>query len=235
MDLVDLAAWQRALGIRFKYPSLLEQALVHSSYVNENPGAAPTSNERLEFLGDSVLGLVIAEKVYSQYSHYSEGEMTKMRSALVRSSTLSKIAESINLGDYIYLGKGEEASGGRHKTANLAGAMESVIAAVFLDQGLDTARDFILRLFKTELEELTNSDSLIDYKSQLQHLYQSRDKKTPVYHTTETTGTDQGRIFTADVIVDETVLGRGYGRNKKTAETRAARSALEKVEGDFTQ
>jgi len=233
--LVDLADWQRTLGIRFKDPSLLEQALVHSSYVNENPGAAPTSNERLEFLGDSVLGIVIAEKLYNRYPYCSEGEMTKMRSALVRSSTLRNIAESISLGEYIYLGKGEEASGGRHKTANLAGAMESLIAAVFLDQGLDTTREFILRLFGTELEKLADNDNLIDYKSQLQHLYQSHYKKTPVYHTTETAGVEQDRIFIAEVRINETVLGTGYGRNKKTAETRAARSALEKVGDVFTQ
>jgi len=235
MALVDLADWQQILGIRFKNPSLLGQALVHSSYVNENPGAAPTSNERLEFLGDSILNMVTAEELYSRYPHHSEGEMTKMRSALVRSGTLRNIAEGIGLGDYIYLGKGEEASGGRHKTANLAGAMESLIAAVFLDQGLEAVRDFILRLFGAELEKLADNDILTDYKSQLQQLYQSRYKKTPAYHTAVTTDTDQDRMFASEVRVDETVLGRGYGRNKKAAETRAARSALENAGGDFTQ
>jgi ribonuclease-3 len=233
--LVDLADWQQILGVRFKDTSLLEQALVHSSYVNENPGAAQASNERLEFLGDSVLGMVIADRLYKRYPHHSEGEMTKMRSALICSDTLRNIAESINLGDHIYLGKGEEASGGRHKTANLAGTMESLIAAVFLDQGLEATRDFILRLFGAELEKLADNDTLIDYKSQLQQLYQSRYKKTPVYHTTETADAKQGRMFVAEVTVDETVLGRGSGRNKKTAETRAARSALEKAGDDFTQ
>lgn len=233
--MVDLADWQQILSIRFNNPTLLEQALVHSSYVNENPGAATTSNERLEFLGDSVLGMVIAEELYNRYPHHSEGDMTKMRSALVCSNTLRNIAESINLGDYIYLGKGEEASGGRHKTANLTGAMESLIAAVFLDQGLEAARDLILRLFGTELEKPADNDTLIDYKSQLQQLYQSRYKKTPVYHTAETADAKQGRVFVAEVVVDETVLGRGSGRNKKVAETRAAHSALENIKEDFTQ
>ena len=136
----DLAAWQRQLGVRFGDDSQLERALVHSSYVNENPGAAPDSNERLEFLGDSVLGMVVAEKLFARHPECDEGTLTRMRSALVRTSTLSRIAASIGLGEHIYLGKGEEASGGRHKASNLAGAMEALIAAVYLDQGLETAR-----------------------------------------------------------------------------------------------
>jgi ribonuclease-3 len=226
---------QQALGIRFREPYLLELALVHSSYVNENPGAAPASNERLEFLGDAILGLVIAEKIYHQYPHYSEGEMTRLRSTLVCSTTLSGIAKSIGLGDYIYLGKGEDASGGRHKTANLASALESVIAAVFLDQGLDIARDFIFRLFHTELDKLASGDTANDYKSQLQHLLQSRYKKTPVYCVIEAAGADHERLFTAEVRIDETVLGRGSGKNTKTAETVAARQALEKLKNNFTR
>ena len=134
--MADLAALQQTLGISFNDLSLLEQALVHSSYINENPGFAPTSNERLEFLGDAVLGLIVAEKLYQDFPQFTEGEMTKLRSALVRRDTLARMARAIRLGDYLYLGKGEEASGGRHKPANLAGALEAVIAAIFLDQGL---------------------------------------------------------------------------------------------------
>ena len=141
--LADLVALQQTLGLSFNDLSLLGQALVHSSYINENPGFAPASNERLEFLGDAVLGLVVAEKLYQDFPQFSEGRMTKLRSALVRRDTLADIATSIRLGDYLYLGKGEEASGGRHKSANLAGALEAVIAAISLDQGIATARDFI--------------------------------------------------------------------------------------------
>lgn len=232
--MIDSISLQHRLGIRFKDSSLLEQALVHSSYVNENHGVSPDSNERLEFLGDSVLGLVIAKKLYSRYPRCSEGEMTKMRAALVRGSTLKDIAENINLGDYLHLGKGEEASGGRHKSANLAGAMESIIAAVFLDQGLYAASDLILKLFADELGKLADKDSLIDYKSQLQHLCQSKYKKTPVYHTVEDTGADQDHRFSAEVEIDNTTRGRGYGRSKKVAETVAARSTLEHIGKDFT-
>ncbi|GAH58592.1 unnamed protein product, partial [marine sediment metagenome] len=122
--MADLAALQQTLGISFNDPSLLEQALVHSSYINENLGFVLTSNERLEFLGDAVLGLIVAEKLYQDFPHSAEGEMTRLRAALVRGNTLARVARTIKLGDYLYLGKGEEASGGRRKPANLAGALE---------------------------------------------------------------------------------------------------------------
>jgi len=233
--LPDLASLQQALGVRLEEPALLEQALVHSSYVNENPGAVPASNERLEFLGDAVLGLVIAEELYRRYPGYSEGEMTPLRSRLVCRATLGTIARSICLGDFIYLGRGEEASGGRLKTANLAGAMEAVIAAVFLDRGLDCGRQFIIGLCRGELDGLAGKDTVIDYKSQLQQLSQSRYKKAPVYGITEATGAGHERLFTAEVMVDNTILGRGTGKSKKSAETEAARQALEKLRGSFTQ
>jgi len=232
--LADLAALQQTLGIHFKDPSLLEQALVHSSYVNENPSLALASNERLEFLGDAVLGLVIAEKLYLDSPHLNEGEMTKLRAALIRQTTLFHIARDISLGDYLYLGKGEEISGGRHKPVNLAGALEAVIAAVFLDQGSDITRDFILRLLGKELQKVVNRGAEPDYKSRLQHLIQSRQQQTPAYQLIEAEGPDHNRRFTIEVRVGDTVLGRGMGKSKKLAETEAARSALEQLSPDFT-
>ena len=227
--LVKLATLQKILGVRFKDPSLLKQALIHSSYINENPSATLTSNERLEFLGDAVLGMIFAQKLYHYFPNATEGEMTKLRSALVRRNTLSNVAKTIGLSDYLYLGKGEEAGGGRHKPTNLAGALEAVIAAVFLDQGWETTADFILRLFDTELEKLTSQGIGIDYKSQLQHLVQSRQQETPVYQIVETTGPAHDRMFTAEVRAGNTILGRGSGKSKKIAETEAARSALEQL------
>jgi len=144
--LADLAALQDILGVSFNDPSLLEQALVHSSYVNENPDLALASNERLEFLGDAVLGQIVAEKLYQDSPHSTEGEMTKLRAALVCRDTLTRLARATKVGDYLYLGKGEEASGGQRKPANLAGALEAIVAAIFLDQGSATTRNFILRL-----------------------------------------------------------------------------------------
>ena len=165
--MADLAALQQTLGVWFNDPSLLEQALVHSSYVNENPGFAPASNERLEFLGDAILGFIVAEELYQRFSQFSEGEMTKLRSSLVRRDALSRMARAISLGNYLYLGKGEEASGGRHKPANLAGALEALIAAIFLYRGLSAARDFVLRSADKELNKVLSQGVEADYKSQL--------------------------------------------------------------------
>ena len=233
--LADLAAWQEILGVSFNDPSLLEQALIHRSYINENPGFAPASNERLEFLGDAVLGLVVAERLYQDFPHSTEGEMTKLRAALVCRDTLTRIARTIRLGDYLYLGKGEEASGGRHKPANLARAFEAVIGAIFLDQGSVTASDFILRLFSKELDEVASRGAGIDYKSRLQELIQARGEPVPVYHVIDAAGPDHDKRFTVEVRAGDIVLGKGSGKSKKAAETEAARSALERLSANFTE
>jgi len=231
--MADLAALQKKLGLQFKDPSLLEQALVHSSYINESPGIA-TSNERLEFLGDAALGFIIAGELYQRLPQSTEGEMTELRSSLVRGDALSRIAKAISLGDYLYLGKGEEASGGRLKPANLAGAMEAVIAAIFLDQGSSLTRDFILRLMAKELKKALSQGIEPDYKSQLQELIQARHQQTPTYRLIETVGPDHDRRFSVEVKAGDTVLGRGSGKSKKSAEIEAARAALEQLPTDFT-
>jgi ribonuclease-3 len=235
LALVDLAALQRTLGVYFEDKALLEQALIHSSYVNENPSLAPVSNERLEFLGDAVLGLIVAKKLYQDYPDLAEGEMTKLRSALVRRDTLNRMAQSIRLGEYLYLGKGEEASGGMNKPANLAAALEALIAAVFLDRGSDIARDFILRLIDKELERVVRQGAGADCKSELQELVQAREQETPTYYVIEATGPAHAKIFTVEVRLGDTVLGRGTGTSKKEAETEAARLALKKLSTSFTQ
>lgn len=232
--MADLAALQQSMGVIFNDVSLLEQATIHSSYVNENPDLAPNSNERLEFLGDAILGLVVAEKLYRDFPHFKEGEMTKLRSALVRRDTLARVARTIRLGDYLYLGKGEETSDGRHKPANLAATLEAVIAAIFLDQGSSIAEDFILRLLDTELQNIVNQSTGVDYKSDLQELIQAREQKTPTYKVIETTGPDHDKRFTVEVRLGSTVLGQGSGKSKKAAETEAARNAIEQLPTDFT-
>ena len=233
--MTDIASLQKKLGVSFKDKSLLEQALVHSSYSNENPDIASSSNERLEFLGDAILGQIVAEKLYRDFPDFTEGKMTKLRAALVRRETLALTAKSIELGNHLYLGKGEELSGGRNKLANLAAAMEAVIAAVFLDRGTTVTRSFILRLFKNELRKAINQSKGTDYKSELQELTQSREQQAPTYHVTEATGPDHSKTFTIEVRLDGVTLGRGSGRSKKAAETKAARSALEKLSTSFTQ
>ncbi len=230
-----IAILQQTLGVSFNKPSLLKQALVHSSHANENPGLAPASNERLEFLGDAVLDMVVAAKLYRDFPNLSEGEMTKIRAVLVRRDTLAKMARALRIGDQLYLGKGEEASGGRGKPANLAGAMEAVIGAIFLDRGSTTSEDFILRLLDTELQRVISRRTGTDYKSDLQELIQAREQQTPAYHVIEATGPDHDRRFTVEVRVGDTVLGRGSGKSKKAAETEAARVTLERLLPDFTR
>jgi len=233
--LADLAALQQALGVSFNDLPLLERALVHGSYINESPSLTSTSNERLEFLGDAVLGLIVAEKLYQDFPHSNEGEMTRLRAALIRRDTLARMARAIRLGNYLYLGKGEEASGGRNKPANLAGALEAVTAAIFLDRGSAITRDFILRLLSPELQKVVSQGAGVDYKSQLQELIQAREQQAPVYRVVEAIGPDHDKRFTVEVRVGDTVLGRGSGKGKKAAETEAARSALERFPANFTQ
>jgi len=233
--LAELSALQQALGITFNDPSLLEHALVHRSYLNENPDLVSDSNERLEYLGDAILGFVVAEKLYRDHPDFDEGDMTRLRSALVRKETLARVAETIELGDHLYLGKGETSSGGRHKPANLASALEAVIAAVYLDRDLKYTGEFILKLLDGELRKVVNKRAVIDYKSKLQELTQSREQKTPAYHVTGTAGPAHIRTFNVEVSLGDTVMGNGSGKSKKEAETEAAREALEKFYNYFTR
>ena len=223
---------KKRIGIEFKNEALLKLAITHSSYVNEYQAIAPESNERLELLGDAILGMIIAEHLYLKFPEHAEGELTGFRASLVCTTTLADIAKKINLGNYLLLGKGEEASGGRNKDANLAGALEALVAAVYLDKGLETTRDFLLKLFEAEIENPGEQGNCVDFKSQLQQIFQARkggDKETPVYYIVEETGPDHKRVFTAEVKVREALLGRGSGKSKKIAETEAAKAALEKL------
>lgn len=225
--MLEADALQTNLGIDFKDSSLLQQALVHRSYLNENPTSNMSSNERLEFLGDAVLGFVVASELYARFPELPEGELTKLRSALVRGETLSRIALFLNLGDYLYLGRGEEESGGRYRPRNLSCALEAVIGAVFLDQGLDVTKEFILRLLKGKLERITEDKSISDYKSRLQQLIQADHRVTPSYRTIAELGPDHAKVFTVEVLVGGLVIGRGHGRSKRAAEMDAARNALQ--------
>jgi ribonuclease-3 len=230
----DIVSLQKLLQVQFEDPSLLEQALVHSSYLNEYPGEIRVSNERLEFLGDAVLGFIVVEKLYQDFPDLTEGEMTRIRSVLVRRETLADIAGSLKLGNYLYLGKGEEASGGRKKPANLSGAFEAIIAAIFLDQGMTVTRELVLRLLAEELEQVMGRGGGVDCKSQLQELIQSKYRSSPAYRMTQATGPDHDKLFTVEVMLGERVLGKGSGKSKKLAETDAARDALARSKSNFT-
>ena len=226
---VDLEALQEGLGLRVRDASLLAQALVHRSFLNENPGAAAQSNERLEFLGDAVLGCVVAEHLYQQYQDLSEGQLTELRAALVRGETLARVAARYRLGEFLLLGRGEEASGGRERTLNLARAYEAVVGAVFLDAGFQAAKAFVLRSLEPEFRELGPGVVLTDAKSRLQHLVQAMYQQTPSYRTVASEGPDHAKLFTVEVSVADRVLGVGRGRSKQAAEKEAARLALEEL------
>ena len=225
----DISQLQKSIDINFKNASLLELAITHSSYINEKPGIALASNERLEFVGDAVLGLVIGEKLFKDCPGSPEGELTRLRAALVRKEKLASLALNINLGDYLFLGKGEESGGGRSKIANLAGAFESIIAAIYFDQGLDIARNFILKVYGPEIEKQGDIGASTDYKSKLQEIIQAQRQITPSYQIVEAVGPDHDRQFTIEVKAGSTVLGRGIGKSKKAAEMEAARDAIQKL------
>jgi ribonuclease-3 len=223
---VSLTELQRVLGISFKDAALLERALIHSSYVNENPGYV--SNERLEFFGDAVLGMVIAEILYREPASVDEGTMTRYRAQLVSRASLADIARQIKLGDYLYLGAGEVTSKGRTKTANLAGALEAVIAAVYFDRGLDIAYDLIARLFGAQIGKTISREEKNDDKTRLQEVLQSKYKRLPLYRLLEETGPSHDKVFTVEVRNGDRVLAVGSGKSKKAAEISAARRALKK-------
>ena len=226
----DLNQLQNNLGIAFRDVALLKLALIHSSFINENPELAPVPYERLEFLGDAILGLIIAEKLYHDLPGASEGEMTQLRAALVRREMLAALAQQINLGDYLYLGIGEQACGGRQKPINLAGAFEALVAAIYLDQGLEASRNFVLKIFGPHIHRQADQVAGTNYKSRLQEMMQAERQITPSYHVVEASGPDHDRLFIIEARICDEVLGRGSGKSKKAAETAAARAALEQLE-----
>lgn len=217
------------LGITRPLPEpLLIQALTHASYLNETDATAD-SNERLEFLGDAVLGMVIAKELFRLFPTAGEGELTRMRADIVRGTTLAKTAARLELGAFIILGRGEEAAGGRKRDRNLAGAMEAVIGAVYCSLGMSTTKALILRLFKDDLVQVRRSGSRIDPKSNLQHLVQAKWHEPPQYVTVEEGSNDVGRRFRVEVLVAGEVLGRGEGASKREAQQKAADEATQRL------
>ncbi len=221
-------ALERKLGYRFKDRGLLEHALTHSSYANEHRGQGLTSNERLEFLGDSVLGMVAAERLFREHPDMPEGELTRTRAALVCETALHQVALSLGLGSYLRLGRGEDAGGGRERPSILADATEAVLAAVYLDGGMDAVRPIIETLI---LDREGEQSSDRDYKTALQELVQRTPGVAIAYRLTGESGPDHARVFRMEVAVGQKVAGQGEGRTKKEAEQQAAKAALEKLSG----
>ena len=218
---------EKAIGYRFKNISLLQNALAHSSYANERWHNSLMSNERLEFLGDSILGMTVADYLYRNFPDRPEGELTRMRADMVCEKTLAAVANQIGLGQHLLLGHGEERFGGRGRESILADAVESIIAACYLDGGLESATAFIRSfiLCHVPVKQLQN----VDYKTKLQELVQRKKNQSLAYVLVGESGPDHDKSFMVEVSLNETVVGQGSGRSKKRAEQDAARAAIEKL------
>lgn len=210
---------------KFNNPQLLHEALSHSSYANENKKSR-RSNERLEFLGDSVLSVVVSQYLFEHYKNLPEGELTKIRASLVCEKALYNFAQQIDLGEYLFLGKGEENSGGRERTSILADAFEAVIAAIFLDGGLEAAKKHILSFIPKNLD-VKKKITFNDYKTMLQEIIQQNPDEKVEYVLMDQSGPDHNKEFIVDVMLNSNIIGKGEGRSKKQAEQMAAKEALE--------
>lgn len=229
MSSAGLSELQRVIGYGFSDRNILLEALTHKSFHHENPEEAPAHNERLEFLGDSVLGLIVAHHLFASEGGYPESMMSKIKSYIVKGAVLSEVAREISLGSHLRLGKGEEETGGRQKPSILSNALEALLGAVYVDGGYEEARRLILRLFRERLDAAAASGQFHDYKTELQEESQVRFRTLPVYELLNEEGQEHRKIFTVEVSIAGKGYGTGRGRSKKEAQALAAREALERI------
>jgi ribonuclease-3 len=222
----QLREFERVIQYKFRDAALARQALTHRSFLHATPERSSESNERMEFLGDSVVGLVVNEFLYRKFTKLREGELTKMKSLLVSRVILSRTAKTLGLGKFVLLSEAEHGSGGRDRASILADTLEGVIGAVYLDGGLEPARRLTERLLLREVHEILSDANLANYKSMLQEYVQGEFKSHPQYRISSEMGPDHEKVFTVEVVVNGKTLGRGHGNNKKEAEQEAARDAL---------
>jgi ribonuclease-3 len=221
---------QRSIDYRFRDRGLLEHALTHTSRANEDLTGGVVDNESLEFLGDAILGFVIADLLFREFPRSDEGQKSKAKAALVSTATLARQAERLALGDHLLLGRGEEKTGGRRKQALLADSYEALVAAIYLDGGIEHAKAFIVREFRPLLDSVRDGQMAAqDHKSALQEFLQSHDRALPEYRLTGTSGPDHRKQFQVQVLVSGTAIADGTGSSKKDAEQDAARVALERL------
>lgn len=219
---------EEKLGYHFKNPKLLENALTHSSYANEHHMGAVGSNERLEFLGDSVLGMVVADSLYHTFPTLPEGDLTRLRANLVCETSLAMVARQLNLGSYLRLGKGEAICGGSQRPSIIADAVEATLAAVYLDGGLDCARRIVQRYILDNMAQVQENSR--DFKTDLQEIIQRKSGQVLSYHLTGESGPDHAKTFQMEVRLNGCPIGSGSGRSKKEAEQMAAKSAITQLE-----
>ena len=225
----DLEDLQKNLGYNFRKKHFLLESLTHKSYYHENKGKVSFHNERLEFLGDAVIGLIIVEYLFLLEQKYSEAVLAKVKSYIVSEPVFAGIADAISLGKYLMLGKGEETTGGRDKKSILANTLEAVIGAVYLDSGLENTKKLVLTFFKDKIDSATESGEFFDYKTELQEKSQLLYGTLPEYRLIQQQGEEHKRVFTIAVFLNGKKLGTASGRRKKEAETHAAKKALEKI------
>lgn len=225
---MDFSKFEEKIGVKFKDEKLLRQAFTHRSYINENRDSGLEHNERLEFLGDAVLELVITDYLYNRMMESAEGEMTAIRSALVNADTCARLASELGANDFLLLSRGESKDTGRARQYILANTLEALIGAIYVDQNYEVAKDFILTHMSPIIEEIVKVGSWIDAKSLFQERAQEFKGLTPMYKTVKETGPDHDKHFTVRVSVGDEVFGEGEGKSKQDAEQDAARSALEK-------
>ena len=223
----QLNKFEQIINYEFNNIEILEKSLTHSSYSNEDKSYMKVNNERLEFLGDAVLSIIVSKYIFNKYTDYPEGELTKLRSQVVCEDTLSIVAVNLNVGEFLLLGKGEEASGGRTRKSILADAVEAIIAAIYIDGGYDDAEIFVLNNLSKYIQLAVNGKIILDYKSYLQEYYQSKSQSCKIrYAVIKEEGPDHEKLFHVNVIVNKEVLGSGTGKSKKLAEQDAAKNAL---------
>lgn len=223
----DFSNLEKKVGIKFKDKTLLELAFVHKSYCNETDEMC-LHNERLEFLGDAVLELVVTDSLYKSYPDKPEGELTNWRSALVKGKNLEKVAKALNLGEYLFLSRGEEISGGREKSYILANTVEAFIGAIYLDKGYETAKEFIAKQIISLLDEIIKNNLYIDAKSHFQELAQEKLSITPRYELLDDSGPDHNKEFIMGAYLGDELIAEGKGSSKQDAEQDAAGNALKK-------
>lgn len=231
----NIAPLEKSIEYTFKKKSLLKEALTHKSFINEKDNRGCSFNERMEFLGDAVLSLVISEHLYNAYPEYSEAEFSKIRAYTVQESSLSEAAERIDIGLHLRLGKGEEMSGGRKKPSLLANAFEAVLGAIYIDGGLKKAEKFTIKHLSEKINDLVSGNMLFDFKTRLQEVSQASFGVLPKYEIEKEEGPDHSKIFKINLFINNVYYGSGKGKTKKAAAQRAAQKGLEKIDSTKRQ
>jgi len=220
---------EKSIKYSFKRKTLIQEAITHKSFAHENPRESTLFNERLEFLGDAVLSLIISEYLFKEYPEYTESQLSRLRAYAVRESTLVEVARDLNLGTFLRLGRGEEISGGRGKSSILANAFEALIGAIYIDGGIKRAREFILKNLLDKIEEIIRKDLVFDYKSKLQEIAQAEFGVLPRYVINREEGPEHDKTFEVNVYIKNKLYGTGRGKSKKSAQQLAAKAGIKRL------